>query len=357
MTTPTVFALSHRHIGICFYFISYNKPIILLSDGSPMQQLKKFLFSIVIFLFFICLFLFPHASIVGAKNGLLLWFHTLLPTLLPCMILSQFLLQTRICDLICFLLDPICSFFFHTSRYSAYAIFVGCLSGMPNGAKITATLVNEHKISKKEGDLLICLCNQSSFMFLTNYITVSLLSSAVSVFSVSLLFYGALFCNIFLLQKIGFFASFETTNPISYASSSTLSNHPDSQDLFYKLDTCILDGFEIITKIGGYILLFSILSEFVLEQKQIFCPPWKHWILSALEITTGTNYIATGSFPFPYKFLFLLCITAFGGLCGFAQTCSVLSGTPLSKKKYFLAKVSQTILTFCFGLCYLSISN
>lgn len=46
-----------------------------------------------ILLFFLLLF-FPEQSIQGASDGLLLWFHTVLPTLAPAMICTRMLLLT-----------------------------------------------------------------------------------------------------------------------------------------------------------------------------------------------------------------------------------------------------------------------
>ena len=49
-------------------------------------------------IFLCCLLLFPAHALTGAKNGLLLWFNQVLPSILPFLILSTILLSTGVSD-------------------------------------------------------------------------------------------------------------------------------------------------------------------------------------------------------------------------------------------------------------------
>ena len=59
------------------------------------------------YIFFICfllfLLLFPKESTEYAKSGLMLWFYTLLPSMLPFMILSGVLMKTGFIEKILFI--------------------------------------------------------------------------------------------------------------------------------------------------------------------------------------------------------------------------------------------------------------
>ena len=69
-----------------------------------------------ILLFFLLLF-FPEQSIQGASDGLLLWFHTVLPTLAPAMICTRMLLLTGGDRLLIKPLRPLfCRFFYSFVR-------------------------------------------------------------------------------------------------------------------------------------------------------------------------------------------------------------------------------------------------
>ena len=60
--------------------------------------MKRFLSFFLLVLFLGFLLFFPGQSLVYAKNGLLLWFYTLLPSLLPFMILSGLLLELNLLE-------------------------------------------------------------------------------------------------------------------------------------------------------------------------------------------------------------------------------------------------------------------
>ena len=56
---------------------------------------------------FICMLLFPKNTFQGASSGLILWFNTVLPTLLPFIILSNLLIRTGAIDLIARVTSPV----------------------------------------------------------------------------------------------------------------------------------------------------------------------------------------------------------------------------------------------------------
>ena len=52
-----------------------------------------FPFAPVLILIFFMILLFPQYSVEGASDGLLLWFHTVLPALAPAMIFTRLILD------------------------------------------------------------------------------------------------------------------------------------------------------------------------------------------------------------------------------------------------------------------------
>ena len=125
--------------------------------------------------FLCCLFLFPASALTGAKNGLVLWFNQVLPSLLPFLILSTLLLSTGLSDSIAKRLAPVLSPVFRCSPFGCYAVVIGILSGLPVGAKTIASLVRSGKITKKEGQYLLPLCNNPSPLFLLGFISITIL--------------------------------------------------------------------------------------------------------------------------------------------------------------------------------------
>lgn len=84
------------------------------------------------------------------------------------------------------------------------------------------------------------------------------------------------------------------------------------------LDTAILAAAEILCRIGGYLMLFSIAIVFLRRA------PWlpaslRLFLMGAMEMTTGVREVSA-SLPFPDSGTAAAAILAFGGICGIFQT-------------------------------------
>ena len=97
-----------------------------------------------------------------------------------------------------------------------------------------------------------------------------------------------------------------------------------------------MDGFETITRLGGYILLFSLILAsisfywpFHAQSCMLFTAP--------LELTTGLKQIAGAPLPWKSRYLASMLLTSFGGFCVMVQTKSVLENS-LSLIPYAISK-------------------
>ena len=115
------------------------------------------------------LLLHPAESLSCARAGMTLWLNTLIPTLLPFIILTGMLTHT---GHIRKLLLPFESFFHifpGVSIWGGYVFVLGMLCGYPLGAKLASDLYGLHKISKKEALYLTTFCNNPSPAFIITY--------------------------------------------------------------------------------------------------------------------------------------------------------------------------------------------
>ena len=106
-----------------------------------------------------------------------------------------------------------------------------------------------------------------------------------------------------------------------------------------------MNGLETIVRLGGYIILFSILQG-MLKLLLLPAPDIKYLILGFIEVTTGTSELLHSSYPFSLTYPLALGFTSLGGLCIAAQTKSVLGNTDLSLKPYVLGKLCCSACTF-----------
>ena len=133
--------------------------------------MKRILLSLLALLFLILLLLSPATSLEGARNGLLLWAFTVLPTLLPFMIGTGIIASLGTVHLAMRPFSPLLSFFFHFSEPAGFAFLTGLLCGYPMGAKMDRDLLENGQITATEANCLLAICNHPSPMFLTGYTT------------------------------------------------------------------------------------------------------------------------------------------------------------------------------------------
>ena len=96
--------------------------------------------------FFICfllfLLLFPEESAESAKSGLMLWFYTLLPSMLPFMILSGILMKAGFIEKVLSFTKGFWKSVFHLSPMGGYGLLMGIFCGYPMGAKLLPICIN-----------------------------------------------------------------------------------------------------------------------------------------------------------------------------------------------------------------------
>lgn len=274
--------------------------------------------------------LFPKKVLADSLAGLDLWFHTVLPSLLPFMILSNVLIGANVVSQ---LMRPFSGFFRHVlglSPEGGYAWLLGLFCGFPMGARLTGDMYRQHRISREETGYLLTFANQSSPMFLSTYVVLHGLGDSTLTLPVFVIFYASAFLTslVFRIRSRRF----------GLPPSKPKKEVPEQTSYGNLLDTSIMNGFEIITRLGGYIILFSILAGIVLQLPAPLrtAAPF----LSGLtEITTGIHTISGTTLPLQVKFTAIVCCTAFGGFSTVAQTSCMLNGTGLSIFTYLKGKL------------------
>lgn len=299
--------------------------------------MNRKLFTVLLGIIIVLFVLFPDMISRGAKTGLLLWFDTVLPALLPFMILSNFMIKQNITKSVSRVVYPLFSHLFGLSRGGCYPAVIGLLSGYPLGAKTTAQLYQEQMISREEAQYLLTFCNNASPMFLMEYMGIHCMGLHYPAVLAGIIYLSALLGTLFFRRK-RFQEGYCSLKPCVY----------QKQSVIISLDESILDAFVTITKVGGYILLFSILAQ-VMAELMPFPAMVKYIGIGILEITTGGAVLAESAVPGAVRNSILAGLCAFGGLSSVAQTASVLGETDLSVKRYFLAKLLQMIFAAAFA--------
>lgn len=313
---------------------------------------NKFIKGFVL-LFLIIMLIFSEAAFRGASLGLLLWFQNVLPTLLPFIILSNLIIRLDISKQISKVFYPFLGKLFRISREGCYPIVIGFLSGLPMGAKSSADLVLEHRISPKEGQFLFTMCNNASPMFIIGYIVITQLNLPGIKLALFAIIYGSAILGAVLYRYLHnhftksnhLYPDLQTENQTSVRGSTRFT--------FSLLDSSIMNGFEIVTRIGGYIILFSILAQ-IMKEVVPGSGLMKAFLMGILEITTGISQVCNVNIGIKIKIVLVAMLTSFGGFSGIAQTKSVLQDSRLSIRSYIITKLLSASIALILAILYVS---
>ena len=132
--------------------------------------MRSVILCILLFFVFIYLLCFPQEAFQSSASGVTLWFFHVLPSLLPFMIFSDFFIHTCLVSVLLRKIKTVFRFLFGLSMYGSYALLLGLICGYPMGAKLTADLFREGKITKSEAQYLLTFCNNPGPVFISSYI-------------------------------------------------------------------------------------------------------------------------------------------------------------------------------------------
>ncbi len=307
--------------------------------------MKKNIFSLLLTLLFFFMLFRPEETFHGASEGLLLWFQIILPTLFPFIIITNLLIATDTLYDISRLASPVISPIFQTSPAGTFAVIAGFLCGYPMGAKVTGDLFRDGKISRNEAMYLLSFCNNTSPVFIMNYVVLKTLKNKELLLPSLCILFLAPFLTSFFFRRIYKMKTYKKQTDIP-------NTIPRIRFHFDLIDHTIMNGFETITKVGGYIILFSVLIA-LLKDLPIVSPLWNLIFLPSLEITNGIMMLASSGAAFPIIFPFTMALISFGGICSIAQTQCMIQGTRLPLLPYIAEKLITAIVTSLLTIFYL----
>lgn len=293
-------------------------------------------------LFILFILIYPDDCVKAAANGLILWYENILPALLPFTIFSNILIQSGYLDDLVRAAMPMLNRFFFGHPQAAYPIIAGFLFGFPMGSKTTADLLREGKLTVAEANILCAMCNNISPVFISSYLLIASLGIYDRAWQTyAILYLPPLVCGLFLLRRTKALPLKKNT-----ASGSNLN--------FQIIDAGIMNGFETLLKLGGYIMLFSLLSQMCMRltdshELAYLC------LAGTTEITNGIHAIAQSAYPLAAKYPMLIAATAFGGLSGFAQTASMVKETGISMRFYLVFRLVQVLISTLLAVCIFSL--
>jgi len=312
--------------------------------------MKKYFFTVILFIIIVFCIVFPQDMINATKSGLTLWSNIIVPSLFPFLILSELIQISALPHLFEKCFAPVMKSIFKLPGISAIAVFLGMTGGYPIGAKTTTDLLKNHSISQNAANHMITFVNNAGPLFILGAIGIGLYhSTTIGILLLLSHYLSALFTGI-LFRFLHQTTDTEAPTTAVHFEVIRLSN------LSRILTDAIKRSIQLIFIVGGFIIIFSILNS-ILEKTGILLLLSKllfpnidiktsySILIGILEVTTGVNKIAFLQIPLLYKLIITSMLLGFAGFSVHLQTLSVISNTNIRISRYLSGKILQSIFS------------
>lgn len=320
------------------------------------KAIKSAIQIFVVLLCCILLIAFPKGTSEGASRGLKYCLELLIPSLLPFMVLSSYIVRSGVAAKLSGIFSPVMRLFFRLPGSAAPTVIMSFIGGFPVGAKGIAGLYESKLISINQAKRMSLFCVGAGPAFLITAVGTVLLNNAGL---------GVILLISQILSGLvsGIISRF--FYPEKNISRPDVPENISQQNAFVK--SCA-DGSNGIISLSALVILFQafigIIEQSGLNQavSEIFsilgAGRYSEIILpSILEVTGACSIISQGIFPI----YILSAAIAFGGLCVHLQIWGILSKIRPNKLLFVVFRLLNAILsgffTYLITLFYNPVSD
>lgn len=282
-------------------------------------KIGVFLICTGILTFSLLFFFAPAVMIDGIRKGLSLCGTSVIPSLFPFTVISDFILRSGLGNIIGRRLAPLTDKLFRLSGAAGCAVLLALVSGFPVGARLTAQLYGNGEITQKQGRRMLFFCVNAGPAFVVGTVGAAMLGSrkAGVILFISLTLSSLL---------IGFFSRFADKNAKEIPPSPVHFNPS-------VLPESVNSSVNAMLSVCACILLFSGLNAYLIR---LPVSPSVGNVLSMLSEVTGGCLKSAGTFP-AFVCAFVI------GWSGFAVHCQLLPYLNILKMKYSVFLLSRLL--------------
>ena len=333
------------------------------------KTLNQLFFILLSCSFLLLLLIYSKECITLASKGLLIWYQNMIPTLFPFMVLSGFLVRTKISYRIGHLLQPFLGILLPLPSHMLYVVFMGFLCGFPMGAKIVADMMEKEQLSKKEGQYLLSFCNNIGPLYMIGYVIPLFQFNKpwlilLLMYSIPILFGLFSYIRIFMHfninlnhkqnmnQKLIISNNEKEIMKSEYLPRAINCVKKDSYNYLSCFQESLSSALEQITLLGGCMVFFNTLLIIPIKLLSLisFLQPFAHIknlqgiFCSFVEIGGGLQQLATQNSITLLSPYILISLLTFGGLSCMIQTFFIIKNTGLNIFTYLKHKTIQSCI-------------
>ncbi|MFW5999189.1 MAG: sporulation integral membrane protein YlbJ [Halanaerobiaceae bacterium] len=314
--------------------------------------------------------IYSEAAFDAALEGLNVWWEIVFPSLLPFFIIAEILMGIGVVHFLGALMEPLMRPLFKVPGVGAFAFSMGLASGYPIGAKITSNLRRKDLCSQTEAERLVSFCNTADPLFMIGAVSVGMFHRP----ELGVIIAGAHYISSILIGLImrfyhgnenkiytGYRTRIKNKNIFLHAYNELITaRRNDGRPLGKLLGDSIMEGINTLLMIGGFIILFSVITRMISVTGLInYVSLLLNHLLQVLglsrttilplvsgffEITNGANLASQARAPLLEQLVVVNAVIAWSGLSVHAQVATMIHGTDIRLKPYILARILQSLL-------------
>jgi len=268
---------------------------------------------------------FSRSAKAGASEGIRLCEEVIIPSLLPILIISTLIINSKAETALEKLFGTVFEKMLRLPRASAGAIILGMICGYPSGAVLTCRLYEKGLIEENEAERIMHFNLCGGFAFIITAVgTVVYGNTKTGVI--------LLLINILSAVIIMLFDSVGKKKPLELKSSRNYAHITEA------LPEAVETSVKAILTMSAYIILFSAFSSIISIPS---------FLMPIIEITNG---VCNNELPLEYCAFFL----SFGGLCVHLQLFGFLKKMKIKYVKFLVYRIVAGLLSFGIAKLYIA---
>lgn len=302
--------------------------------------MKKTNLIIIIFFFIFSLYTLTNIKETNEStmNILITFSKTILPALLPFLIINQLLIKLGVIDLLAYFIQFISLPLFRISGKGASIIIIGLLNGFPSSAIFTSLMLMDKQLEKEEAQRLInCIFFPSvSFLFAIlntnlndNYLFTRLVIS--------------LYLSGFIFLYISSFKINKEQNYITLKQTiSLIKNKLNDFNFIKNIKETITYSFNTLLNILGIIVIFTIPSNII---DKLITHDYSYILKGLIEFSIPSIQLSISQISKKKIVLFLSTILSFSSISSIMQASLFINESNLNVKQFIIYRILITLLS------------
>ena len=295
---------------------------------------RRFFFSLVLLGAMAALLIWSDTVRQAVQEGLALCAQSVIPSLFPFFVVSALLVSLGFAQFLGRPLEGFMRVLFHVGGNGAAALVLGLAGGYPVGARTAAELYRQGLCTRWEAERLLGFCNNCSPAFAVSILGWGVFRSGRAGVWLYLIHVLSALLTGMLLARLD---RQPLPRPGTARRSSAAPASPSPVSLSGALVGAVQSGLQSILGVCAFVVLFMV----VLLPLRAVPGHLGDVLVGAVELFNGANRLTADR----AGFLLASALLGWGGLSVHCQTLSVLSGSGLSTRSYWLGKALQGLFS------------